>query len=244
MRAQGFSDRRNCAFPKRMRSKCCVMITGISGKQTAALREEIKHMRRMLFGSGCEKNEKGDWIVIVRVQPFSEGIKEEHRSEPASGKKAEVKAETKKYRRQPESCNVTSRRIEKVSAYALEEIYACPRFVSLGAAEKEKKHIHVKILGTIQPDPRMGAIMVAMDIRGKYALHLPLHLQIKEFECLEIDRLSDRILRSRMRVAAEAMEPLRMAMHGLLLKSRALREDETLGRSLKASLTKGTRRLL
>ena len=38
-------------------------------EENAALKEEIERMRRLLFGSGSEKLEKGDWIVNVGREP-------------------------------------------------------------------------------------------------------------------------------------------------------------------------------
>ena len=40
----------------------------------------------------------------------------------------------------------------------------------------------------------MGASVVAMAIHSKYALHLPLYRQIKEFERLGIEGLSEGVL--------------------------------------------------
>ena len=79
-----------------------------------------------------------------------------------------------------------------------------------------------------------------MAIHGKYGLHLPLYRQIKEFERLVIEGLSEGVMCNWMRAAADAMEPLWKAMHGLLLESPALHVDETPVRCLKASVTKGT----
>ena len=126
-------------------------------EEDAALREENARMRLMLFGSGSEKMEKGDWIVSVEEEPLPEEPQEEHRSEPASGKKEErkeprrarlkvhvtrrvwhelipeeVKAEPEKYRRLPKNCAVVSRHIEKVPAHLQEEIYVSPRFARRG----------------------------------------------------------------------------------------------------------------
>ena len=230
-----------------------------------ALEEEIERMRRMLFGSSSEKMEKGEWMVTVEEKPLPEEPKEEPKAATETGKKAEgeterkprlkvhvtrrvwhellpeeVKAEPEKYQRLPKSCDVVSRRIEKVPAHLREEIYVCPRFVRRGGAGKKAAPIHAKAPGTILPGSSMGTSVLAMAIHGKYVLHLPLYRQIKEFERLGIEGLSEGVMCNWMRASADSMEGMWMAMHGQLLESPALHVDETPVRCLKASVTKGT----
>ena len=236
-------------------------------EQNAALKEEIERMRRLLFGSGSEKLEKGDWIVNVEEVPAASEAQEQSQTEPnkpaekpkeSEGRRKpclkvhltrrvwhemvpeEVQDAPEKYQRLPKSCDVVSRRIEKIPAHLQEEIYVCPRFVRRGAKGKQGAPIHAKAPGTLLPGSMMGASVVAMAIHGKYALHLPLYRQIKEFERLGIEGLSEGVLCNWMRAAADALEPLWKAMHGLLLESPALHVDETPVRCLKASVTKGT----
>lgn len=217
-------------------------------EENAALKEEIGRMRRLLFGSGSEKLEKGDWIVSVEEVPAASKAQEQ--SQPEPNKPAEKPKESEesrkprlkvhltrrvwhemvpeevqdapeKYQRLPKSCDVVSRRIEKIPAHLQEEIYVCPRFVRRGAKGKQGAPIHAKAPGTLLPGSMMGASVVAMAIHGKYALHLPLYRQIKEFERLGIEGLSEGVLCNWMRAAADALEPLWKAMHGLLLESPA-----------------------
>ena len=136
-------------------------------EQNAALKEEIERMRRLLFGSGSEKLEKGDWIVNVDEVPAASKAQEQSQAEPTKPAEKpkeseesrkprlkvhltrrvwhemvpeEVQDAPEKYQRLPKSSDVVSRRIEKIPAHLQEEIYVCPRFVRRGGHTAARLH--------------------------------------------------------------------------------------------------------
>ena len=96
-------------------------------EENAALKEEIERMRRLLFGSGSEKLEKGDWIVASEAQEQSqtEPNKPAEKPKESEGRRKpclkvhltrrvwhemvpeEVQDAPEKYQRLPKSCDNT-----------------------------------------------------------------------------------------------------------------------------------------
>ena len=115
----------------------------------------------------------------------------------------------------------------------------CPRFVRRGAKGKKGAPIHAKAPGTLLPGSMMGASVEAMAIHGKYALHLPLYRQIKEFESGHRRAQRRRAVQldaSRHRCVRAAVESDAWAAAG---KPGTARGRNPV-RCLKASVTKGT----
>ena len=76
-------------------------------EENAALKEEIERMRRLLFGSGSEKLEKGDWIVNVDEVPAASKAQEQSQAEPT--KPAEKPKESEESRKPRLKVHLTRR---------------------------------------------------------------------------------------------------------------------------------------
>ena len=119
--------------------------------------------------------------------------------------------------------------------------FSYARFVNKGQRGKpgQDAPIHTATPQSILPCSNMGASIIALAIHNKYSLHLPLYRQIKEFERIGLEGLSEGVLCNWVRATADALEPLWKARHELLLDSSALHIDETPIRCLKSDKTNG-----
>ena len=84
-----------------------------------------------------------------------------------------------------------------------------PAFVKKGQRGKagHDAPIHAATPQSILPGSNMGASIIALALHNKYSLHLPLYRQIKEFERIGLEGLSEGVLCNWVRAAADALEP-------------------------------------
>ncbi len=230
-------------------------------EENADLKEQLARVLRQQFGSKSERIEVGDLDIEIEEEP--EPPATEPKAKPAANpepkRKRRMKAHYRKvveetripeevmadpaaYVRLPESCDVIVERVESQPAILVLHRIRCPRFTKAVKRGKGKEDAPVcaAASATILPGSHIGASIVAIALHGKYALHLPLYRQIKEFERLGLEGLSEGVLCNWVRAAADALEPLWKTMHSLLLAGATLQVDETPIRCLKGDITKGT----
>ena len=231
--------------------------------ENEALREEVAMLRRMLFGKKSEKivHERIgiEEVEQVEVSTPKETVKDEAGKQALPGKKKrrlsatitkeidhlvipeDVLENPLDYTRLPESSDRISRRLEYVPGHFELHIFHMPAFVKKGQRGKSGQDapIHAVTPQSILPGSNMGASIIALAIHNKYSLHLPLYRQIKEFERIGLEGLSEGVLCNWVRAAADALEPLWKAQHEFMLDSAALHIDETPIRCLKSDKTNG-----
>ena len=228
-----------------------------------ALREENAMLRRMLFGRKSEKlvheNIGIEEVDEVSVAAPEKAAEEKAGKQPSPGRKKrrlfatitkeieqlvipeEVQENPLAYTRLPESCDRISRRLEYVPGHFELHIFRMPAFIKKGQRGKSGQDapIHAATPQSILPGSNMGASIIALALHNKYSLHLPLYRQIKEFERIGLEGLSEGVLCNWVRAAADALEPLWKAQHEFMLDSAALHIDETPIRCLKSDKTNG-----
>ena len=200
--------------------------------ENEALREEVAMLRRMLFGKKSEKlvheNIGIEEVDEAPVTTQEEATEETTDKQARPGKKKrrlsatitkeieqlvipeEVLANPLAYIRLPESCDRISRRLEYVPGHFELHIFRMPAFVKKGQRGKSGQDapIHAVTPQSILPGSNMGASIIALALHNKYSLHLPLYRQIKEFERIGLEGLSEGVLCNWVRAAADALEPL------------------------------------
>ncbi len=231
--------------------------------ENEALREENAMLRRMLFGKKSEKivlEKIGiEEVEQTAVSTPEEASKDEAGKQARPGKKKrrllatitkeiehlvipeEVLGNPLAYTRLPESSDRISRRLEYVPGHFELHIFRMPAFVKKGKRDKSGQDapIHAAAPQSILPGSNMGASIIALALHNKYSLHLPLYRQIKEFERIGLEGLSEGVLCNWVRAAADALEPLWKAQHEFMLDSAALHIDETPIRCLKSDKING-----
>lgn len=100
------------------------------------------------------------------------------------------------YERLPESCDKISRRLEFIPAHFELHIFRMPGFVKKGSRSKDKQDapLYAKAPAGILPGSNMGASIIALALHNKFSLHLPLYRQLKEFERIGLEGLSEGVL--------------------------------------------------
>ncbi|MBQ2813636.1 MAG: IS66 family transposase [Akkermansia sp.] len=227
-----------------------------------ALEEENAMLQRMLFGKKSEKivrekieiEEEEPTAVPPQTIPASDttgktpSVKKKRRLSATVTKQIEqlvvpeeVMENPLAYERLPESCDKISRRLEFIPAHFELHIFRMPGFVKKGSRSKDKQDapLYAKAPAGILPGSNMGASIIALALHNKFSLHLPLYRQLKEFERIGLEGLSEGVLCNWVRAASEALEPIWKALHELMLDSGALHIDETPIRCLKSDKTNG-----
>lgn len=228
-------------------------------EENAKLKEENARLLRMLFGSTSERMEHGKIdIEVAEVPPPAPASKDNPTDEKATRTRRlrvhytkvveetllpeEVEANPQAYSILPESAMKVSRRVVYHPAHLELRITKRPGFVFKGKRGKDGMYapVYAPAPTSILPGSNVDASLVAHLLYGKFMLHLPLNRQLKEFERLGLEGMSEGVACNWVRAGADTMEPLWHTLHEQQMAEPVLQVDETPIRCLKADVTKGT----